>query len=143
MPKKQVVVDSSNNPVECFTIGNAAKYVGIPKDQLKLQLYREHSLPHYKVVGRSGKRVIRITKADLDKFVADQEIYGKIADKIKEARKSCVVIKKGKSQSELAEDLNVSRVYMNLVENKKTRISIKRLAQIAKITEKPMLWFLE
>lgn len=140
---KKRVIDSSGNEIECFTLGNAAKYLGIPKEQLKLQLFKEHLIPFYKVMGRSGKRVIRIKKKDLDEFVVDQEMYNRIADKIKQAREEHVVVKTGISQQALSDELKVSRVHINYVENKKKRVGIKRLNQIAKFFDKDLAWFLQ
>ncbi len=140
---KEKTVDSSGNTVECYTLGNAAKYVGIPKEHLKLQLYKEHTIPYYKVMGRAGKRIIRIKKDALDKFVVDQQLYGTIADKIRLARKEHISYVKGISQAELARELKVTSVYMNYLENKKTRVSIKTLEKIAKIFGKQLSWFLE
>jgi ribosome-binding protein aMBF1 (putative translation factor) len=140
--KKQVVVDSSGNKVECFTIGNAADYIGMPKEELKLQLFKQKRIPFYKVVGKSGSRVIRITKRDLDDFVADKEIYDGIADRIIQARTEHVQVIRGITQKDLAKELGISVVYMNYVERKKNRVSIKTLARIAKILNKDLEWFL-
>ena len=141
--KKQVVLNSSGNPIECLTIGNAAKYLGIKKEELKLQLFRQHRIPYYKVTGRSGSRVIRITKKDLDDFVVDKKIYDKIAERIIKARAEHVQVIKGISQVGLAKELGVSAVYMNYVERKKSRVSIKTLERIANILGKELEWFLE
>ncbi len=143
MTQKQVVVDSSGNTVECLTIAQAAKYVGTSKEQLKIQLFRNRILPHYKVTGRSGSRVIRIKKSDLDTFVIDQGLFDRIADKIKQARAEYVTVRTGMSQKELADELRITDVHMNHVERKKVRSSIKLLERIAKITGKPLEWFLD
>jgi len=94
-------------------------------------------------MGRAGKRIIRIKKDALDKFVIDQQMYGRIADKIRLARKEHVTYVKGISQVALAKELKVTSVYMNYVENKKSRVSIKTLEKIAKIFGKNLSWFLE
>ncbi len=141
MPK-QKVVDTSGNEVDCYTIGNAAKYLGIKKEHLKLQLFKQHTIPHYKVIGKSGKRLIRITKKDLDLFVVDQELYSRIADRIIQAREEHVQVVRGISQAGLARELKISKVYMNYVERKKTRISIKLLEKIGKVTGKSLDWFI-
>jgi ribosome-binding protein aMBF1 (putative translation factor) len=124
-------------------VGKAAKYLGIKREHLKLQLFKQRNIPYYKVIGRSGKRIIRITKKDLDNFKVDQELYDRIADKIREARKEHVQIVKGISQADLARELKVTSVYMNYVENKKTRIGIKTLVRLAKILGKDLSWFLQ
>ncbi len=142
MPKKQVVVDSSGKKVECYTIGLAARYLGIHRDALKLQLFKNHMIPYYKVVGKSGSRVIRITKKDLDDVIVDNKIYDRIADRIIQARAEHVQVIKGISQKALAKELGVSPVYMNYVERKKTKISIKTLERIGKILGKDLEWFL-
>jgi DNA-binding Xre family transcriptional regulator len=138
-----VVIDSSGNKVECFTIGNAADYIGIPKEELKLQLFKQKRIPFYKVVGKSGSRVIRITKKDLDDFVLDKKIYDRIADRIIQARAEHVQVTQGITQKGLAEELGISVIYMNYVERKKNRVAIKTLARIAKILDKDLEWFLE
>jgi len=137
------VVDSSGKRVECYTIGLAADYIGIKKEELKLQLFKQRRIPYYKVVGKSGSRVIRITKKDLDDFILDKGIYDRIADKIKQARAEHVRVVKGISQVGLAKELGISAVYMNYVEQKRKRISIKTLERIAKILDKDLEWFLE
>jgi ribosome-binding protein aMBF1 (putative translation factor) len=138
-----VVIDSSGNKVECFTIGNASNYLGMKREELKLQLFKQNRIPYYKVIGKSGSRVIRITKKDLDDFVADKEIYDKIADRIRLARKQHVQVIKGISQAGLARELGISQVYMNYVEQKKQRVAIKTLEKIGKILGKELEWFLE
>jgi ribosome-binding protein aMBF1 (putative translation factor) len=143
MRKKQVVIDSSGNPVECLTVGQAAKYLGTKIDALKLQLFGQGKIPYYKVTGRSGKRVIRLTKKDLDDFVVDKGIYDRISDRIRQARAEHVQMIKGISQVQLAKELGVSQVYMNGVEQKRHRISIKSLAKIAQILDKDLTWFLD
>ncbi len=141
--KKQIIVDSSNNPVECFTIAKAAKYVGTTKDHLRLQLYKNKTLPYYKVVGKSGSKIIRIKKTDLDTFVVDQKLFDRIADKIKQARAEHVIVRMGMSQKELAKELKITDIHMNHVERKKVRAGIKLLEKIGKITGNPLSWFLE
>lgn len=140
--KKQVVIDTSGKRVQCFTIGLAANYIGIPKEELKLQLFKQKRIPYYKVTGKSGSRVIRITKKDLDDFVLDKGIYDKIADRIRQARAEHVQVVEGISQAGLAKELGISAVYMNYVEQKKQRVSIKTLERIAKILGKDLEWFL-
>jgi ribosome-binding protein aMBF1 (putative translation factor) len=141
--KKQVVIDTSGNKVECFTLGLAADYVGVPKEELKLQLFKQGRIPYYKVTGKSGKRVIRITKKDLDSFALDKGIYDRIADRIRLARAEHVQVVEGISQAGLARELGVSAVYMNYVEQKKERVSIKTLEKIGKILGKDLEWFLD
>lgn len=140
--KKQVVIDGSGKPVECLTIGLAAIYLGIPKEELKLQLFKQHRIPYYKVTGKSKRRVIRITKKDLDDFVVDKSIYDNIADKIIQARTEHVQVVTGITQVGLAKELGISAVYMNYVERKKVRISIKTLEKLAGILGKELEWFL-
>jgi hypothetical protein len=142
VPKKQVITDSSDNIIECFTIGKAAKYLGIPIEHLKIQLYQEHMIPYYKLIGVSGKRIIRITKTDLDRFKVDRAVYDRIADKIKQARTSMTVVKKGISQVDLAKELKCSTGHINYVERKRVRISIKMLKKIGDITGRDLEWFL-
>lgn len=142
MRKKQVVIDDAGKPVECFTIGNAAKYLGIPREELKLQLFKQKRIPYYKVVGKSGARVIRITKKDLDGFVVDKGMYNTISERIIQARAEHVQVIKGITQKGLADELGVSAVYMNYVERKKSRISIKTLEKLANILDKELEWFL-
>jgi excisionase family DNA binding protein len=129
--------------VECFTIGLAANYLGIKKEALKLQMFRENRIPYYKVVGKSGSRVIRITKKDLDDFVVDKRIYDGIADKIIQARAEHVRVVEGITQRGLAKELRISAIYMNYVERKKVPVSIKTLEKIGKILGKPLEWFLD
>ena len=143
MRKKQVVIDDSGKPVECLTIGNAAKYLSIPKEELKLQLFKQKRIPYYKVTGKSGSRVIRITKKDLDEFVVDKALYATIAERIIQARAEHVQVVEGISQKGLADELGVSAVYMNYVERKKARISIKTLERLGRILGKELEWFLE
>lgn len=143
MSIKQVVIDSSGNRVECFTIGLAADYLGVKKEGLKLQLFKQRRIPYYKVTGKSGSRVIRITKKDLDDFVLDKGIYDGIADRIRQARAEHVQVIKGISQVGLARELGISAVHMNCIEQKKERVSIKTLERIAKILGKDLEWFLD
>jgi ribosome-binding protein aMBF1 (putative translation factor) len=142
MRKKQVVIDSSGKKVECLTIGLAADYVGLRKEELKLQLFKQKRIPYYKVTGKSGSRVIRITKKDLDDFVIDRGIYERIADRIRQARAEHVQVVEGISQAGLARELGISAVYMNYVEQGKQRVSIKTLEKIGKILGKDLEWFL-
>lgn len=142
MKKKQVVIDSSGNPVECLTIGLAAKYLGIKREELKLQLFKQGKIPYYKVTGKSGKRVIRITKKDLDDFIVDKDIYKRIADRIRQARAEHVQMIKGISQVALAKEIGVSQVYMNYVEANSVRVSIKTLDNIGRVLDKSLEWFL-
>jgi len=137
------VIDSSGNPVECFTIGLAADYLGMKKDELKLQLFKQRRIPYYKVTGKSGSRLIRITKKDLDDFVLDKGIYDGIADRIRQARAEHVQVVKGISQVGLARELGMSAVRMNYIERKKERVSIKTLERIGKILGKDLEWFLD
>ncbi len=141
--KKQIAVDTSGNRIEVFTIGQAAKYLDMTKEHIRLQLFRENVIPFYKVRGVGGTKILRIKKQDLDTFVEDQELYGKIADKIKIARSETVVMTKGINQAQLARDTRISRSYMNRIESKKARVPIKLLEKIAKVTDKPFEWFLE
>ncbi len=141
--KKQVVVDSGGNPVECYTVSKASKYLGITKDQLKLQLYKERTIPYYKVIGKSGGRIIRIKKKDLDTFVVDQGLFDRIADKIRLARSEHVIVKKGITQKALADELSITDVHMNHIERKKVRVGIKLLEKIGRVTGKSLEWFLD
>lgn len=141
--KSQKAVDSSGNTVEVMTIGQASKFLEIQPDHLKLQLFQKRAIPFYKVVGRSGKRLIRIRKADLDKFVVDTRLYDRVADKIREGLKDHVQMVKGISQAQMAKELGITKVHMNYVVNKKARLSIKKLNKLAEILGKDLSWFLE
>jgi excisionase family DNA binding protein len=139
---KTKAVDTSGNTVECVTLGQAAKTLGMSNEHLRLQLYKNRMIPFYKVIGKSGRRLIRIKKKDLDDFFVDQEIYNRIADKIKIARSEYVQVVEGISQTDLAKGVKVTPVYLNYVENKKQRVSIKLLDKIAKFLGKDLGWFL-
>jgi predicted XRE-type DNA-binding protein len=141
--KRQKAVDSSGNEVEVMTIGQASKFLEIKPDHLKLQLFKCRTIPFYKVIGRSGKRLIRIRKADLDKFVVDTRLYDRVADKIREGLKDHVQMVKGISQAQMAKELGITKVYMNYVINKKARLGIKKLNKLAEILGKDLSWFIE
>jgi excisionase family DNA binding protein len=143
MPRKEKAVDSSGNTVEVMTVGQAAKYLGMTKSEVKLQLFAQRNLPSYKVIGKKGTKIIRIRKKDLDDFVVDQKLYDNIADRIVLARSETVVVKKGISQTDLAKDARCTITHMNHVERKKARVGIKLLKKIAEITDKPFDWFFE
>ncbi len=143
MKQKQAVIDSSGNIVECFTIRQASKYLGISPSHLKLQLYRTHIIPHYKVFTKKGRKVVRIRKEDLDEFVVDRELFNRIADRIKKARQEHVRVVTGISQVQLSRDVNISKELMNRIERKKDRVGTKTLEKIAKALDKPVEYFLD
>jgi DNA-binding XRE family transcriptional regulator len=140
---KQVAVDSSGNPVEVLTIRASAKYLNITEPALKLYLFKRKLLPFYKVMGRAGTKIIRIRKKDLDTFVLDYHLYDGIRARIREARKEVVVVRQGLTQKELAGELGCSETYIKQVETGKSRVGLKMLERIAKITDRDFEWFLD
>ena len=150
MGKKQIVVDSSGNPVECFTLAKSAKMLGLTKEELKLYLYRKNKrLPYYKVVNKHGKRLIRITKADVDHMrqyleglEKCDEVFAIVARKIRKARMEMPVMRIGMSQKELAKQIKMSLPLIAGVEYQKFSPSIKTLGKIARTLDKPLEYFL-
>ena len=143
MGKKQIVVDSSGNEVECFTIKQASKYLDIHPTHLRLQLYQKRVLPYYKVFTTKGRKVVRIRKKDLDTFKTDTEMFNRIADRIRRARQEYVYVATGISQAQLSRDVKITKEQMNRIEQKKARVGIRTLEKIAKALDKPVEYFLD
>ncbi len=63
--------------------------------------------------------------------------YKLIGQRIREARKE-----KGMSQEQLSEELDVTTVYISRVERGSSQVNLKRLAQISRVLEKSMEYFI-
>ena len=143
MRKKFIVVDSSGDEVECYTVRKAAKLLHMTVPELKLVMYKRGRLPYYRLMGRAKKRKItRITGADLREFRKSENLFSGIADRIKQARKEHPMTRFDMTQRELASDSGLSMVMLNKIERKKERVGIKSLERIAKSLGKKLEWFL-
>lgn len=140
--KKLIVVDSSGLEVKCYTLAKAASLLGISKSDLRLIMYKSGKLPYYKLMGRAKRKVIRIKADDLDQFRKTREFFDNIADKIIQARNEMPVTRIGMMQKELAKDVGLTTVGMNIIERKKERVGFKTLEKIAKALDKEFDWFL-
>ncbi len=140
---KQAVVDSSGNIVECMTIKQASRYLDMHPTHLRLQLYRTHNLPYYKVFTKKGSKVVRIKKKDIEEFVKDNKLFDRIADKIIRARHEKIHLVTGISQAQLSRDVKITKEQMCRIERKKERVGIKTLENIAKALDKPVEYFLD
>jgi len=139
----QVAIDSSGNIIEVFTILQAARYLGVTMSELKLQLYCKRHIPYYKVFTKTGRRVLRIKKRDLDNFELDSKMYDRIADRIRQARQEHVYVVTGLPQADLAKSSRIQREHLNRIERKKVRVGINALRRIGKVLEKPIEYFLD
>ena len=143
--KKPVVIDSSGDPVQCYTVREAAKELGMTLPEIKLVMFKKsrNLLPYYRLMGKAKKRkVIRITSKDLEEFRTSRDIFDGIADKIVQARKEMTVIRTGATQKELGKDIGMTVQNLCKIERKAMRISIKKLEKIAKVTGRDFEWFL-
>ena len=141
--KKQAVVDTSGNIIECFTVSQASRYLNITSTQLRLQLYRTRAIPYYKVFTKKGSKVVRIKRKDLDDFVVDNGLFDRIAERIVIARNEHVRLVTGISQVQLSRDIKISREQMNRIERKKERVGLKTLKRISEVLEKPIEYFVD
>ncbi|MCP3966764.1 MAG: helix-turn-helix domain-containing protein [Lentisphaerae bacterium] len=139
----QVAVDTSGNQIEVFTVKQAAKYLGITKSELKLQLFKKKYLTYYKVFTRGGSKVVRIKKSDLEHFKLDTKMFDRIADRIKQARLEHRYVATGLPQADLSRKSKVQREHINRIECKKVRCGIPALKKIGRVLGKPMEYFLD
>lgn len=142
--KKFVVVDSSNNEVECYTVRQAAALINMTVPELKLIMYKRGRLPYYRLMGKAKKRKItRITAADLQEYQKTVDLFGGIADRIRQARLEHPMTRFNMSQRELGEECGLTAVMLNMIERKKERVGIKTLEKIAKTLGRKVEWFLK
>jgi hypothetical protein len=140
--KKPVVIDSSGNPVKCYTVREAAKELGVTGEDMKLILYQHKKMPYYRMMGKAKKRrITRITEADMQVFKANRLKYDKIADKITQARMEYLVLQPA-TQEFFAKELRVSLSLLGQIERKKLNVSTRTLHTISRVTGKPLKWFL-
>ncbi len=143
MKKKQIVVDSSGNEVECVSFRMACKILKMKDAQLRLVMYNHGSLPFYRLMGKSKRRrVIRIKVSDLKEFRKSQDLFDSVADKIIQAMKEMPVMKIGMTQRELAKEARLTGERVNRIVRKKERVGIRGLKRIARALDKDIDWFL-
>ncbi len=142
--KKFIVVDSSNNEVECYTVRKAAKILDMTVPELKLVMFKRKRLPYYRLMGRAKKRkILRITAADLKEFTKTEDFFDCIADRIKQARLEHPMTRFNMTQTELGKECKLTYEMINKIERKKERIGLKALERIANALGRKLEWFLE
>lgn len=140
--KKPIVMDSSGNPVKCYTVREAAKILGMTLPEIKLVMYKHKDIAFYRLMGKAKKRkIIRITEADLQKFRETQNMFDTIGERVKQARTEFMILKP-MTQAELAKDVKATHERICRIERKKERISIRMLQKIADATGRKLEWFL-